>query len=116
MFEQFRGQSGKSVRLVSSRQWCTQDLAKGEGAQPGFWGLSPSRQQIFTVFTKANTHFSTHFSTGFGKGGGGATGILEVMPQPPTNFLRFSHKKTLILVHCFIEKGHAVNALTAVRT
>ena len=27
-------------------------------------------------------------------------------------FLRFSHKKTLILAHFFIEKGHAVSAVS----
>ena len=29
-------------------------------------------------------------------------------------FLRFSHKKTLNLAHFFIEKGHAVSAVTVV--
>ena len=36
--------------------------------------------------------------------GMGATGVNE--------FLRFSHKKTLILTHFYIEKGNAVSAVT----
>ena len=32
-------------------------------------------------------------------------------PLAANNFLRISHKKTLILAHFFVEKGHAVSAL-----
>ena len=39
---------------------------------------------------------------GFGKGA----------PPASNKFLRFSHKKTLILAHFFVEKGHAVSAVT----
>ena len=44
---------------------------------------------------------------GFGKGGG-TTGSLGAKPPVCNEFLRFSHKKTLILAHLFVEKGHAV--------
>ena len=34
------------------------------------------------------------------------------MGSSANKFLRFSHKKTLILAHFFIKKGHAVSAVT----
>ena len=48
----------------------------------------------------------------FGERGGGITGGLGAKPPASSDFLRFSHKKTLILAHFFIEKGHAVSAVT----
>ena len=42
----------------------------------------------------------------------GDKGVWGRSPKPPINFLRFSHKKTLILAHFFIEKEHAVSAAT----
>ena len=47
----------------------------------------------------------------FGKGG------TRLCPQQPEAkaadiFLRFSHKKTLVLTHFFIEKEHVVSAVT----
>ena len=43
---------------------------------------------------------------------GGTTGGLEAKPPASNKFLRFSHKKkTLILAHFFVEKGHAVSAV-----
>ena len=43
---------------------------------------------------------------------GGLTGGLGVKPPAAYNLLRFSHEKTLILANLFIEKGHAVRAVT----
>ena len=44
---------------------------------------------------------------------GDTTGGLGAKPPDSNEFLRFSHKKkTLILVHFFVEKGHAVSAVT----
>ena len=60
-------------------------VGKGEGPQTGVWGESPSVWRL--------------------RGSGGVA--------PAANkFLRFSHKKTLILAHFFIEKGHGVSAVT----
>ena len=42
----------------------------------------------------------------------GDEGGLGVKPRAAYKFLRFSHKKTLILAQFFIEKGHAVSAVT----
>ena len=47
---------------------------------------------------------------GFSKGGV-QPGIWGHSPQPQTNFFGF-HKKTFILAHFFIEKWHAVSAIT----
>ena len=43
---------------------------------------------------------------------GATTGNLGVKPPAVNEFLQFSCKKTLILAHFFIEKGHAVSAVT----
>ena len=45
----------------------------------------------------------------FGKGGGGAQ---PASPPAANKFLRFSHEKTLVLTHFFIEKEHIVSAVT----
>ena len=37
---------------------------------------------------------------------------MVAKPPAANKFLRFSHKKTLILAHFFIEKGCAVSAVT----
>ena len=50
---------------------------------------------------------------GFGRGGKQPE-VRERSPQPPTNFCGFHTKKTLILAHFFIEKGHAVSAVTSI--
>ena len=49
--------------------------------------------------------------TGFGKEGA-TTGGMRGSPQPPTSSYGFQMKKRLILAHCFVEKGHAVSAVT----
>ena len=44
---------------------------------------------------------------------GGTTGGLWAKPPASIEFLWFSHKKkTLTLAHIFVEKGHAVSAIT----
>ena len=42
----------------------------------------------------------------------GTTGGLGAKSPASNEFLRFSHKKTLIFAHLFVEKGHAVSAVT----
>ena len=66
-------------------QWCTQDLAKGEGNKTGGRGRSPQPPEAK-------------------RSGGVAPAANE--------FSRFSHKKTPFLTHYFMEKGHAVSAVT----
>ena len=46
------------------------------------------------------------------KGGESITEGLEAKPPAANKFLRFSHKKTLFLTHLYIDKGHAVSAVT----
>ena len=46
------------------------------------------------------------------KGGGDTTRGFGAKPPAANKFLRFSHKKTLFLTHFYIEKGHAVSAVT----
>ena len=48
---------------------------------------------------------------GFGNRGG-ITGGLGAKPLASNEFLRFSHKKTLILAYFFVGKGRAVSAFT----
>ena len=52
---------------------------------------------------------------GFGqlaKGGGDIIGGLGTKPPAANEFLRFSHKMTLFSTHFYIEKRHAVSAVT----
>ena len=42
------------------------------------------------------------------------TGGLGAQPPAANEFLRFSHKKALFLTHFFIEKRHAVSAVTTI--
>ena len=44
--------------------------------------------------------------------GMGTTGGLGAYPLAANKSLRFSHKKSLLLTHFYIEKGHAVSAVT----
>ena len=59
-----------------------------------------------------DNHFPVAHS-GFGERGGrrkATIGGVGAMPPAANEFLRFSHKKTLILAHSFIKKGCAVSA------
>ena len=53
----------------------------------------------------------TAWHPGIGKRGA-TTGRQGAKPSAANEFLQFSHKKTLILAHFFIEKVHAVSAVT----
>ena len=57
-----------------------------------------------------DNHFPVAHS-GFGKGEKLRSQVWGGSPAA-NEFLRFSHKKTLILAHFFIEKGCAVSAVT----
>ena len=80
---------GNEVKRVLCSQWRTQKFRKmgGEASE----GVAPP---------------------GYGKGG--TTGGLRAKPPAANEFLRFSHEKTLILAHFFIEKENAVRAVTIV--
>ena len=49
---------------------------------------------------------------GFGQRGEEITGSVGAKPPAANEFFRLSHKKTLFLTHFYIEKGHAVSAVT----